>query len=302
MKSLHPLWHGSTLFGNIAKIKDLVFRNDRGMVVVAVALITVAVSLAGFMVKNIPGFVSWFGEKTFGPLIIVSALPSNRFPSKTGKQNILTQYEIHKYNPISITDSKINLRKLQLHNPIPILEFKCKKPKPVLNSFNSDDKHHFFLLTIIFENKGGSWPHLEAEYTVGITFNTFTKSVGDPHIRIVAIQSDGRLTTDYFYTQRPDLKPPRCVKWQKFPGPAQSPLVLEGYRRAGLTREFVELRGKVESHSSQTVNLLLRIPPHVNNKFIVLYHIYCPKCRRGFHMQDQWFAQTILVDSFPDSE
>lgn len=226
-------------------------------------------------------------KEFYGPDVVVSVLPANADLDAFGERDLLYEFIFTKEKmSVPLRDSNAVEGLMTTGVPISINRFTCKGKDQLPSS-------DLYALSVLVQNRGHQTAN---DYKLVITFSGQDKNHRDPGVRIAHAESDA-LKVDYLYQQEPDIPLPQCVTAtieQAGDAKTEKPSALARmtYQELGLTRDLVIVKGTLEAHLFQIVDLLIKVPA-TTKKFAILYHVECNSCR--FFYRTSSYGQVVQL-------
>lgn len=232
----------------------------------------VGLVVIGFGVWEFGADVRHIVAEWYGPDVIVSVLPPTLNLNQYGSRDLLYEFRYDKDKMATQLRNSDAVRELAVDGTsIAVAPYSCKTGQQAAPS-------GLYKLSVVVQNIGD---RTAEEYKLTITFSGTDLRQPDPGIRIAHVDTDA-LKVDYLYQQDPEITIPSCVREEigLFEQQPEKPSALtrSTYEELGLTRDLVILKGTLEAHLFQIVNLLVRVP-EPTKRFVILYHVECANCR-----------------------
>lgn len=231
-------------------------------------------------------------RERYGPIVIVSAIPRPLPDIRgIGKRSLLYEFEFNDINATRLYGDE-DVAKLFLSRPISIARCHC-------SGKTTTPRTRMYKMSVGIQNKGSQ---IAKDYSLAIAFSGREDIKTDPGVRIAQVSTDA-LEVNYLYQQAQGCKLPKCVRddavqgkaaEKKSPSPEPiSKLARQTYKEIGLTRDVVILKGSLEAHMFQTVDLLIDVPSGVD-RLAILYYVECANCRWFYRTES--FGQLISLE------
>ena len=245
-----------------------------------------------------------------GPDVIISVLPPVAKLGEYGQKRLLYEFEFEKPAMAAFLSDDGSVRALwTTGKPIPVVRVAC-------NEGGRSSPSDLYKLSVVVQNRGDRTAN---DYKMVITFSGEDLVHVDPGVRIAHVESDA-LKVDYVYQQEPEIPLPSCIMEEKksvggkpsqnqqlneisatlgkikeiLSPPPEKPSALARmtYKELELTRDLVIVKGTLEAHLFQIVDLVIKVPDS-SKKFAILYHVECGNCR--FFYRTSSYGQIVQL-------